>query len=122
MATPVKTAIKRVKPILSLNPADARRRVITLYKAWYRQIPFLRQGYDINKTELQCRKKLREEFMRHANVTDIRVIDLLTVKGQMELQETAMLWKTTGGLMNYWKETCEPKPKDFMSKFLAGRE
>ena len=40
----------------------------------------LGQGYDINKTELQCRKKLREEFMRHANVTDIRVIDLLTVK------------------------------------------
>ncbi|XP_076232264.1 NADH dehydrogenase (ubiquinone) B14 subunit [Calliopsis andreniformis] len=122
MATPVKAAVKRVKPILSLNPSDARRRVIALYKSWYRQIPFIVLGYDIPKSEFQCRKKLREEFMRHANVTDLRVIDLLVVKGQMELQEVAMMWKPKGNLMNYWKETVEPKPKDFLSKFLTGHD
>lgn len=40
----------------------------------------------------------------------------------MDLQEMAMLWKTNGSVMNYWKETWEPKPTDFMSKFLTGQE
>lgn len=41
MATPAKEAVKHVKPILSLTPIEARRRVISLYKTWYRQIPFI---------------------------------------------------------------------------------
>ncbi|XP_076182877.1 NADH dehydrogenase (ubiquinone) B14 subunit [Ptiloglossa arizonensis] len=122
MATSVKATLKSVKPILSLNPQDARRRVLMLYKSWYRQIPFIVWGYDIPKSEAECRKKLREEFRRHDKVTDIRVIDLLVVKGQMDLQEAAMMWKPKGTMMNYWKETWEPKPTDFMSKFLAGQD
>lgn len=41
MATRITLNLKQVKPILSLNPIDAHKRVITLYKAWYRQIPFI---------------------------------------------------------------------------------
>lgn len=40
----------------------------------------------------------------------------------MELQEVCAQWKPTGTLLRYWKETEEPKPKDFMSKFLSGHE
>jgi hypothetical protein len=36
--------------------------------------------YDIPKSETQCRAKLREEFLRHQHVTDIRVIDMLVIK------------------------------------------
>lgn len=36
--------------------------------------------YDIPKNQKQCREKLREEFMKHANVKDIRVIDILVIK------------------------------------------
>ncbi|XP_003706524.1 NADH dehydrogenase (ubiquinone) B14 subunit [Megachile rotundata] len=122
MATPVKAAVKQVKPLLSLNPTDARRRVLTLYKAWYRQIPYVRIDYDMPKTEAECKKKLKEEFRRNSHVRDLRVIDMLIIKGQMDLQEVAMRWKTNGSIMNYWKETWEPKPTDFMSKFLSGQE
>ncbi|XP_054008261.1 NADH dehydrogenase [ubiquinone] 1 alpha subcomplex subunit 6 [Hylaeus anthracinus] len=122
MAAPIKATVKKVKPILSLNPQDARKRVIQLYKAWYREIPLVKLNYDIPKSENDCRIKLREMFVRNAKVTDIRVIDLLVIKGQMELQEVAMLWKPKGCLMNYWKETEEPKPTDFMSKFLSGQD
>lgn len=41
MAAPVKATLKQVKPLLSLNPTDARRKALTLYKAWYRQIPYV---------------------------------------------------------------------------------
>lgn len=36
--------------------------------------------YDIPKSEAQCRDKLKSEFTKHKNVTDIRVIDMLVIK------------------------------------------
>lgn len=38
---PVKRVIQQVRPLLSLDREDARRRVLSLYKAWYRTIPFI---------------------------------------------------------------------------------
>ncbi|KAK1134109.1 hypothetical protein K0M31_011891 [Melipona bicolor] len=120
MATPVTSGLKQVKPILSLTHVEARRKVITLYKTWYRQIPFIKANYILPVTKEECQQKLREEFYRHANVRDLRVIDMLLVKGQMELQEVCAQWKPAATLLRYWKQTEEPKPKDFMSKFLSG--
>ncbi|XP_076654352.1 NADH dehydrogenase (ubiquinone) B14 subunit [Halictus rubicundus] len=122
MATPARLTVKKVKPILSLNREDARRRVIALYKSYYRHIPQMLLEYDIPKTQKECQQRLREEFNRHRTVTDLRVIDLLVAKGQMKLQEISHLWITKGGLMDNFKETIEPKPKDFMSKFLSGQD
>jgi len=88
----------------------------------------------------QCRDKLREEFVKHRNVTDIRVIDMLVIKvspvdlrssrncvnahfplqGQMELKESVEIWKQKGHIMRYWKESQDPKPTDFLSKFIQG--
>lgn len=36
--------------------------------------------YDIPMSVQQVRCKLREEFNKHRNVTDIRVIDMLVIK------------------------------------------
>ncbi|OAD60807.1 NADH dehydrogenase [ubiquinone] 1 alpha subcomplex subunit 6 [Eufriesea mexicana] len=122
MATVLKSGVKHAKPILSLTHGDARRRTLNLYKAWYRQIPYIVNNYLLPKTEAECKQKLREEFKRYAHIRDIRAIDLLLIKGQMELQEICSIWKPTGNLLNYWKDTEEPKPTDFMSKFIAGQD
>ncbi|XP_058811372.1 NADH dehydrogenase [ubiquinone] 1 alpha subcomplex subunit 6 [Topomyia yanbarensis] len=116
----VRRAIQNVRPILSADREEARKRVLNLYKAWYRQIPYIVMDYDIPKSVEQCREKLREEFLKQRNVTDIRVIDMLVIKGQMELQESVAIWKQKGHIMRYWQESCEPKPTDFLSKFLTG--
>lgn len=76
--------------------------------------------YDIPKSIENCRAKLREEFLKNAHVKDIRVSDMLVIKGQMELKETVEIWKQKGHVMRYWKESVEPKPTDFLSKFMAG--
>ncbi|CAH2048658.1 unnamed protein product, partial [Iphiclides podalirius] len=118
----IKVGTKLVKPVLSINAQEARARVLSLYKAWYRQIPYVVKEYDIPKSEEQCRAKLKEIFVNNKNVTDIRVIDMLVIKGQMELKETVNIWKQKGHIMAYFKPTEEPKPKDFLSKFFSGNE
>lgn len=37
-------------------------------------------SYDIPKTEAECKKKIREEFKRHAHLTDLRIIDKVIIK------------------------------------------
>lgn len=36
--------------------------------------------YDIPKDEAACKAKIREEFKRHAHVTDLRIIDRLIIR------------------------------------------
>jgi hypothetical protein len=38
---PVKRVIQQVRPILSVDRDEARRRVLSLYKAWFRTVPFV---------------------------------------------------------------------------------
>ncbi|KAL1140677.1 hypothetical protein AAG570_000607 [Ranatra chinensis] len=118
IATPLS---RQVKPLLSLDRSEARKRVLDLYKAWWRQVPYIVMEFDIPKSIEQCRQKLREEFKKNQHITDIRVIDMLVIKGQMELKETVHIWKQKGHIMNYWKETHEPKPTDFLSSFFSGK-
>lgn len=37
----VKRVIQQVRPILSVDKEEARRRVFNLYKAWYRHLPYV---------------------------------------------------------------------------------
>lgn len=64
--------------------------------------------------------KLKEEFIKNKDLTDLRVIDILVIKGQMELKESIKMWKQKGHIMRYWQESVEPKPNDFLSKFMSG--
>lgn len=40
-SAPARRVIQQVRPILSLDREEARRRVLNLYKAWYRSAPFI---------------------------------------------------------------------------------
>ncbi|KAI4500630.1 hypothetical protein M0802_004222 [Mischocyttarus mexicanus] len=123
MASSSVTKVSRtVRPLLSSNHAEARRRVLALYKAWCRQVPIMVHEYDIPYTQEKCLQKIRSEFLRNKYLTDVRVIDLLIIKGQMELQEVVTLWKPVGNLLNHFKDTYNPKPTNFLGKFYAGHE
>ncbi|NXL31626.1 NDUA6 dehydrogenase, partial [Glaucidium brasilianum] len=111
-----------VKPIFSRDLGEAKRRVRELYRAWYREVPNTVHLYQLDITVKQGRNKVREMFLKNANVTDPRVIDMLVIKGKMELQETIHVWKQRTHVMRYFHETETPRPKDFLSKFYAGHD
>ncbi len=74
---------KVARPILSKTPEEAKRRVINLYRAWYRQLPYIVKEYGytgVSATVPKLHAKLREEFAKYKDIQDIRVIDMLVHK------------------------------------------
>jgi len=114
---------RQVKPLLSVDNNEARLRVLSLYKAWCRQLPFMVSEFDIPVNEVQAKAKLREKFTANAHIKDARVIDMMVIKGQQDLQEVAEKWASSMHIMSkHFKESVKERPKDFMSKFLTGSD
>lgn len=36
-----KVAVRKVRPLLSMDNEEARKRALNLYKAWYRELPHI---------------------------------------------------------------------------------
>lgn len=36
-----RAGFREVKPLLSIDREEARKRVLNLYKAWYRELPYI---------------------------------------------------------------------------------
>ncbi|CAF0981133.1 unnamed protein product [Adineta ricciae] len=123
LTTRLPQTLKQVRPVLSTDHAEAKRRVLNLYKIWLRQIPYIRVDYIKNNwTETRLRDAIKENFMRNKDVTDLRVIDLLVVRGQMDFVETAEIWRQqhNTATMDRRKDTYKKKPFGFLERFYEG--
>jgi NADH dehydrogenase (ubiquinone) 1 alpha subcomplex subunit 6 len=61
--------------------------------------------------------------MRNKDVTDIRVIDLLVVRGQMDFVETAEIWRQQHNVasLDRKKDTYKKRPTGFLERFYEGQ-
>ncbi|CAI2172872.1 510_t:CDS:2 [Funneliformis geosporum] len=108
------------KTTTSPTLADARKRVLYLYRDWQRAAPKIVSDYLLDLPISAVRAKIREEFEKNRFVADLRVIDILIFKGRAEYQETVNMWKMETHIMNYFsKEESPPKPQTFLEKFYG---
>jgi len=108
---------------LSADSGEARLRVLALYRAWFRHMPFMMKTYNLPVSRETMYAQLRKKFEEHRHVKDIRVIDMLVVKGQQDLKEVVEVWAQPTHIMSkHFRESHKERPKDFMSKFLAGQD
>ena len=75
------------------------QRSLMLYRRVMRKTPMIQQMYAVDMTVPQMRSALSEKFRRNAAVENSRVVDMLVSKGEMELEETLLLYKTKTHVM-----------------------
>ncbi len=108
----------------SLSAADARSRVLSLYRAWQRGAPSILELYSLDVTIPQARNKIRREFEKNRFVTSLPAIDVLHFKGYAEYHETMNFFKQVTHIMKYFRIEEEPRvqlPTSFVGRFLEGR-
>ncbi|TRM63269.1 hypothetical protein BD626DRAFT_457523 [Schizophyllum amplum] len=106
----------------SLNSAEARQRVLKLYREWYRGAPDIVSSYELNIPVSAARYALRQRFEYNRYVTDPKAIDVLITKSQMEFQETMNHWKMRDHVLGILLRPQQRPQKSFMQKFIEGRD
>ncbi|KAH9943762.1 NdufA6 NADH-ubiquinone oxidoreductase 14.8 kDa subunit [Amylocystis lapponica] len=121
MALTIPARLARTAKV-SANPAQARQRVLALYRDWYRSAPEICSIYALNVSPAYVRHAIRQRFEEHRYVTDTRAIDVLVQKGQLEYQETMNLWKQNDHVLGILLQPKERSQRTFLQKFYEGRD
>lgn len=81
--------------------------------------------YAVELTPAQMRRLVKLQFAKNKSLTDARVIDMLVVQGEMELEETMNQWKMKPHVMEMLGTTealqASPKARDFVDT-VSGQE
>ncbi|KAL1745303.1 hypothetical protein HDZ31DRAFT_36679 [Schizophyllum fasciatum] len=107
---------------VSANPAEARKRVLKLYREWYRCAPDIVSSYELNIPVSSARYAIRQRFEYNRYVTDPKAIDVLLAKSHMEFQETMNHWKMRDHVLGILLKPKQRPQKSFMQKFIEGRD
>ncbi|XP_075242393.1 NADH dehydrogenase [ubiquinone] 1 alpha subcomplex subunit 6-like [Convolutriloba macropyga] len=123
VAANTKAFTKPLKPLFSANAQQARLRALRLYKLWYRECFDTIYRNELPFTTKELRKVLRAKFEEHSHVKDLRQIDALIFKGELELEESQKGWKQATHICKYLEMTKmqQPKSKDFLENFYSGK-
>ncbi|KAI0759063.1 NADH-ubiquinone oxidoreductase Complex1 subunit [Fomes fomentarius] len=107
---------------VSSSPEEARRRVLKLYRDWYRGAPEIVTLYALNVSPAYVRHCVRQQFEQNRYVTDTRLINVLVLKGRQEYQETMNCWKQLDHIMGILLQPKGRPPRTFLQKFYEGRD
>lgn len=87
---------------VSASTAEARLKVVRLFRAALREADGILRNYQLDLTRGEMRERIKQEFAKHSNVGDIKVVDMLVFKGATELEEAKLLWKTKSHVVRFF--------------------
>jgi len=116
--------VRHVAALKSSNSQEARHSVLKAYKSFQRAVPEMWWNYWLTDMALPVfRHVIKAEFMRYAHLTDVRLIDRKVVETYQHLASYENQWYNEDHVRNFLlRENLEARPKDFLSKFLQGKE
>ncbi|ETN68697.1 complex 1 protein, partial [Necator americanus] len=72
------TALRHVTPVQSINKDQARQSVLQVYKELQRMTPNFWWDFGMHDMPMGVfRSVLKQQFMKNAHITDLRIIDRL---------------------------------------------
>ncbi|WKY05586.1 hypothetical protein Q1695_006078 [Nippostrongylus brasiliensis] len=118
------TALRKVAPVQSMSKEEARRSVLQAYKDLQRMTPKFWWDYGMHDMPLGVfRSVLKQQFVKNSHLSDIRIIDRLVGETKQHMYAIQYAFYNPEHVRNFlFRENVEPKPKDFLSKFLAGQD
>merc|ERR1712137_124858 len=96
-----------VRTSVSRNMAEARHKVIDLYRKACRLVPVLIAQYELSFTPAAMRARIRKDFDKHRDVSNPQVVDKLLFLGMVDIEEGRNMWKQTNHVDSYFAETAD---------------
>lgn len=107
----------------SVTNADMRKRVLHLYRKYMRYSREMCDLYELDMPVASAKTKIRQEFERHRFESDLKLTNVLYMKGQMEFQELINFWKQQCHVLRYFDDQSSYNivdKNDFVKNFLRG--
>lgn len=86
---------------LSKTFEEASKKTVAVYRSALRDIPAMRRNFSIMEDKRFLSAVIRENFERHRDVTDPKIIDMLVFKASQELREIREQWKSRHHIYSY---------------------
>lgn len=106
---------------LSSSLEEASAKAVVAYRAALRDIPAMRQNFTIIEDKAFVKACIRDLFERHADVSDVKIVDMLVFKAMQELREIREQWKSRHHVYAYIHAYAEKTFKEEAARKVTER-
>eukprot|EP01111_Echinosteliopsis_oligospora_P004560 TRINITY_DN1755_c0_g1_i1.p1 TRINITY_DN1755_c0_g1~~TRINITY_DN1755_c0_g1_i1.p1 ORF type:complete len:168 (+),score=39.65 TRINITY_DN1755_c0_g1_i1:112-615(+) len=117
MATSASSLIYTKTATSARTVLEAHARSRELFRKSVRLIPWISDTFQLDYSKREMTNRIRERFDQSKDVTQLEIINRLLHKGENEIQETLMLWKTRSHVVQFF-ETNTTDTRSFLQRFL----
>ena len=126
--------LTRVTTASSQSLKEASSRALKLYRNVLKATPKVKTVFDVDMPLPEMRRAITWHFRKSAHIQDPRIVDMLVVKREMDLEETLMQYKQKPHLMriledprmiqenNEVNNSLNTGESDFLKKFWKNDE